>query len=78
MWIIAAAVVGVAVVTVLEGARLGALGLAGILLGAGIARLVVPGPGLVGIAVRSRGLDAAMYLSLAAVIAVLAQTAPNI
>lgn len=78
MWIIAAAVVGVAVVTVLEGARLGALGLAGILLGAGIARLVVPGPGLVGLAVRSRGFDAAMYLSLAAVIAVLAQTAPNI
>ncbi|SDC34386.1 Protein of unknown function [Sanguibacter gelidistatuariae] len=78
MWTICAAVVVVAVVTLLEGARLGALGLAGVLVGAGVARLVVPGPGLVGIAIRSRGLDAAMYFSLAAAIAVLAQTAPNI
>lgn len=78
MWTVCAAIIVVVAVTVAEGARIGALGLAGVLVGAGVARLVVPGPGLVGIAIRSRSLDAAMYFSLAAAIAVLAQTAPNI
>lgn len=78
MWTVCAAILLVVAVTVAEGARIGALGLAGVLVGAGVARLVVPGPGLVGIAIRSRGLDATMYFCLAAAIAVLAQTAPNI
>lgn len=78
MWTICVALVLVLVVTVLEGARLGGLGLAGVLLGAGVARLIVPGPGPVGIVIRSRGIDAAMFIGLAAVIAFLAQTAPDI
>lgn len=78
MWLIVVALVIVAVVTVWQGAHVGALALAAILAGAGVTRLVVPNPGLVGIVVRSRSLDAAMYLGLAAALAVLAQTAPNI
>ena len=78
MWTIVVALAIVSVVTVWQGAHIGALGIAAVLAGAGITRLVVPGPGLVGIAVRSRGLDATMYLGLAAAVAVLAETAPNI
>lgn len=78
MWVVVVALVVVAVVTVLQGAQVGAVGLAGVLVGAGVARLVVPEPGLVGIVVRSRGLDAAMYFGLAAVVFILSQTAPNI
>ena len=78
MWTIVVALVIVAVVTVWQGAHVGALGIAAVLAGAGITRLVVPGPGLVGIAVRSRSIDAAMYLGLAAALALLAETAPNI
>ena len=78
MWVVVAALVVVAVVTVLQGAQAGAVGLAGVLVGAGVARLVVPDPGLIGIVVRSRGLDAAMYFGLAAAVVVLSQTAPNI
>lgn len=77
MWTVCIALVVVAVVVVQEGARLGAFGLAGILVAVGGARLVVPSP-LVGIAVRSRSVDATMYFALAAAIATLAQTAPHI
>lgn len=78
MWVIVVALVLVALLTVLHGAQDGARGLAVILIGAGAARLVVPEPGLVGIAVRSRTLDATMYFGLAAILTILAQTAPNI
>lgn len=78
MWVIVVALVIVAIVTVWQGAQMGALGLAVILAGAGVTRLVVPDPGLIGIVVRSRALDAAMYFGLAVAVAVLAQTAPNI
>ena len=78
MWAVVVALVVVAIVTGLQGAQAGAFGLAGILVAAGVARLVVPGHGPVGIVIRSRGVDATMYFTLAAAIAVLAQTAPNI
>ena len=64
MWFIVVAILAVAVLTVLQGAQEGARGLAVILIGAGAARLVVPDPGLVGIAVRSRTVDATMYFGL--------------
>lgn len=78
MWIIVVALLAVALLTVLQGAQEGARGLAVILIGAGVARLVFPEPGLVGIVVRSRTIDATMYFGLAAILTILAQTAPNI
>ena len=78
MWTIVVSLVIVAVLTLWQGAQVGAFGVATVLAGAGVTRLVVPDPGLVGIVVRSRTLDTAMYFGLAAAVALLAQTAPNI
>lgn len=78
MWTICVAVLVVTAITAFAGARVGSWGLAVILAGAGIARATIPGPGPVGITIRSRTFDVSLFFGLAAVIAVLAQTAPNI
>ena len=78
MWTVCVAVLVVTAITAFAGARVGSWGLAVILAGAGIARATIPGPGPVGITIRSRTFDVSLFFGLAAVIAVLAQTAPNI
>lgn len=77
IWAVVAALVGVLVLVVTVGAQVGALALAVVLAAAGIARAVTPGA-VVGLAVRSRTFDVLVYLLLAAVVAFLAQTTPDI
>lgn len=78
VWIVCAGLLGVVLTTVLLGAVHGAVALVVVLAVAGFARAVIPGPGPIGITVRSRPVDVAMFLGLAFVIAVLARTAPNL
>lgn len=76
MWLVLAGVVLTTGVAALVGGRAGSLGLAGVLTVAGLCRATFPGPGPVGITVRSRGLDVFFFLAPAAVIAFLALTIP--
>lgn len=78
MWLVCAGVVLVVAVALVLGAREGGLALAVLLLAGSVARAVIPGPGPIGITVRSRGVDVAMFASLGLMIGILAQTAPNI
>ncbi|MCB7136658.1 DUF3017 domain-containing protein [Cellulosimicrobium marinum] len=78
MWLVVAGVVLATVVTLLADARVGCLVLAAVLATAGVFRAVLPGPGPVGITVRSRGLDVFFFLAPAVVIAFLALTAPGV
>ena len=77
IWAVVAALVGVLVLVVTVGAQAGAVALAVVLAAAGIARAVTPGA-VVGLAVRSRTFDVLFYLLLAAAVAFLAQTTPDI
>jgi hypothetical protein len=77
IWAIVVALVGVLVLVVLAGAQVGALALSGVLAVSGVCRAVTPGA-VVGLAVRSRTFDVVFYLFLAAAVAVLAQTTPDI
>jgi uncharacterized membrane protein YphA (DoxX/SURF4 family) len=77
IWAIVAALVGVLVLVVTVGAHAGALALSGVLAVAGICRAVTPGA-VVGLAVRSRTFDVLFYLFLAAAVALLTQTTPDI
>lgn len=74
MWLVLAGVAVSTLVAVLVGARAGCFTLAGLLAVAGVCRAVLPGPGPVGITVRSRGLDVLFFLAPAAVMAFLALT----
>ncbi|GAB3160599.1 hypothetical protein GCM10027059_08960 [Myceligenerans halotolerans] len=58
------------------GGRAGSLGIAVTLAVAGIFRAVLRGPGPVGLAIRTRGLDVVMYMSAAVMIGALAVVAP--
>ncbi|MBD8078272.1 DUF3017 domain-containing protein [Cellulosimicrobium arenosum] len=78
MWIVLAGVLLATVVAVLVDARAGCLVLAGVLVAAGLARAFLPGPGPVGISVRSRGLDTFFFLAPAVAIAFLALTTPGV
>ncbi|PFG33886.1 DUF3017 domain-containing protein [Sanguibacter antarcticus] len=78
MWVVCVGVVGVVLVALVFGARESALALAALLVGGSVARAVIPGPGPIGITVRSRAVDVFMFAALGLMIAVLAQTAPNI
>lgn len=77
IWAIVVALVGVLVLVVTVGAHAGALALSGVLAVAGVCRAVTPGA-VVGLAVRSRTFDVLFYLFLAAAVAVLTQTTPDI
>lgn len=77
MWLICVALVGVTVLTLIGGAYLGTLLLAGVHILAGTVRAVVPGA-VIGISVRSRPVDLVLYFGLALAMIFLAQTAPNI
>lgn len=77
MWLVVAGVALTAVAAPLLGARVACLVLAGVLAVAGLCRAVLPGPGPVGITVRSRGLDTFFFLAPAAAIAFLALTLPD-
>lgn len=78
MWLVAAGVLIAVAVTLLIGARAGVLVLVGILVvGAGV-RAFLPGPGPVGLTVRTRWTDVIMYLTTATVMGALAVTVPNI
>ncbi|MET3974850.1 DUF3017 domain-containing protein [Cellulosimicrobium sp. TH-20] len=72
MWLVLAGVAVSTLVSVLAGARAGCFALAGLLAVAGVCRAAIPGPGPVGITVRSRGLDVFFFLAPAAVMAFLA------
>ncbi|GED09007.1 DUF3017 domain-containing protein [Cellulosimicrobium cellulans] len=72
MWLVLAGVAVSTLVAVLVGARAGCLTLAGLLAVAGVCRAAIPGPGPVGITVRSRGLDVFFFLAPAVVMAFLA------
>ena len=74
MWLVLAGVAVSTLVAVLVGARAGCFTLAGLLAVAGVCRAAVPGPGPVGITVRSRGLDVFLFLAPAVVMAFLALT----
>jgi hypothetical protein len=74
MWLVLAGVVVATAVALLVGARAACLVLAGVLAAAGLCRAVLPGPGPVGITVRSRGLDTFFFLAPATAIAFLALT----
>lgn len=78
MWLVCVGVLTVLVTAVALGAREAALALAILLLTGSLARAVIPGPGPIGITIRSRGVDVAMFAVLGIMIGVLAQTAPNI
>jgi len=78
MWIVMVALLASLAVTFDVGARAGAMSVSALLVAAAVTRGLVPGPGPIGITVRSRGVDVLMFVGLAAVIAALAQTAPNI
>ena len=78
MWLVCAGVLAVVAIALTLGAREGALALAVLLLTGSIARAVIPGPGPIGITIRSRGVDVAMFATLGLMIGILAQTAPNI
>ncbi|MBI9114157.1 DUF3017 domain-containing protein [Sanguibacter suaedae] len=78
MWIVMVALLASLAVTFDVGARAGAMSISALLVAAAVTRGLVPGPGPIGITVRSRGVDVLMFVGLAAVIAALAQTAPNI
>lgn len=75
-WTCAGIVVSVALV-VTSGAPDGALALAAMMAAAGIARALMPDPGPVAFAVRSRPLDVTMLLVLAVGIGVLSQIIPT-
>ncbi|WP_069387216.1 DUF3017 domain-containing protein [Cellulosimicrobium cellulans] len=77
MWLVVAGVALATVTAPLLGARAACLVLAGVLVVAGLCRAVLPGPGPVGITVRSRGLDTFFFLAPAAAIAFLALTLSN-
>jgi len=77
IWAVMGALVVVLVLVVTVSASAGALALAAVLVAAGICRAVLPGD-VVGLAVRSRTADVVFYLLLAAAMAFLAQTAPNL
>lgn len=77
IWAIVVALVGVLVLVVTVGAHAGALALSGVLAVAGVCRAVTPGA-VVGLAVRSRTFDVLFYLFLAAAVALLTQTTPDI
>ncbi|MFF2268919.1 DUF3017 domain-containing protein [Cellulosimicrobium cellulans] len=72
MWLVLAGVAVSTLVAVLVGARAGCFTLAGLLAVAGVCRAAIPGPGPVGITVRSRGLDVFFFLAPAVVMAFLA------
>jgi len=72
MWLVLAGVAVSTLVAVLVGARAGCFTLAALLAVAGVCRAAVPGPGPVGITVRSRGLDVFFFLAPAVVMAFLA------
>ena len=74
MWLVLAGIAVSTLVAVLVGARAGCFTLAGLLAVAGVCRAVLPGPGAVGITVRSRGLDVLFFLAPAVVMAFLALT----
>ncbi|MFC8922390.1 DUF3017 domain-containing protein [Cellulosimicrobium sp. NPDC057127] len=74
MWLAVAGVGLTTLVALLVGARAACLVLAGVLAVAGLCRAVLPGPGPVGITVRSRGLDTFLFLAPAVAIAFLALT----
>ena len=76
MWLVVAGVALSTLVTLLVGARAGFLTLAGVLVVAGLSRAVLPGPGPVGITVRSRGLDVFFFLAPAVVIVFLTLSVP--
>ena len=78
MWLVCAGVLAVVAIALMLGAREGALALAVLLLTGRLARAVIPGPGPIGITIRSRGVDVAMFATLGLMIGILAQTAPNI
>ena len=77
IWAVMGALVVVLVLVVTVSASAGALALAAVLVTAGVCRAVLPGD-VVGLAVRSRTADVVFYLFLAAAMAFLAQTAPNL
>lgn len=77
IWAVVVALLGVLVLVVTVGAHAGALALSGVLAVAGVCRAVTPGA-VVGLAVRSRTFDVTFYLLLAAAVAVLTQTTPDI
>lgn len=77
IWAVMGALVVVLVLVVAVSASAGAFALSAVLVAAGICRAVLPGD-VVGLAVRSRTADVVFYLLLAAAMAFLAQTAPNL
>ncbi|MHA7132296.1 DUF3017 domain-containing protein [Oerskovia turbata] len=78
MWLVFAGVLLAVAVTLLVGARAGILVLVGILVvGAGV-RAFLPGPGPVGLTVRTRWTDVVMYLVMAGAMGALALTVPNV
>ncbi|OLT52453.1 DUF3017 domain-containing protein [Cellulosimicrobium sp. CUA-896] len=77
MWLALAGVGLTTAVALLVGARAACLVLAGVLAVAGLCRAVLPGPGPVGITVRSRGLDTFFFLAPAVAIAFLALSLSN-
>lgn len=72
MWLVLLGVGLATAVALLVDARVASLVLSGVLAVAGVCRAVIPGPGPVGITVRSRGLDTFFFLAPAVVIAFLA------
>lgn len=78
MWLVCVGVIVVVAIALALGAREAALALAGLLLTGSVARAVIPGPGPIGITIRSRGVDVAMFATLGLMIGILAQTAPDI
>lgn len=77
IWAVMGALVVVLVLVVTVSASAGAFALSAVLVAAGVCRAVLPGD-VVGLAVRSRTADVVFYLLLAAAMAFLAQTAPNL
>jgi hypothetical protein len=78
MWLVAAGVLVAVAVTLLAGARAGTLVLVGLLIVAAGVRAFLPGPGPVGLTVRTRWTDVVMYLVMAGSMGSLALTVPNI
>ncbi|WP_265520739.1 DUF3017 domain-containing protein [Oerskovia flava] len=78
IWLVLAGVLASLAVAVLVGGREGTLALASLLVAAGLLRALLPGPGPVGLTVRSRGVDVFFFWSLGAMIASLAVVAPAI
>lgn len=78
MWLVLAGVAVATAVALLVDARAGCLVLSAVLTVAGACRALLPGPGPVGITVRSRGLDVFFFLAPAVVLAFLALTAPGV